>query len=75
MPGTIIIRTTCACGHQAELTSETLGEDAMTFMDFHRLRCSACGRRGRPESVIKAWVSDEPVALYRGYGAPSASDK
>jgi len=74
MSGSIIIRTTCACSHTATLTSEMLGEDAMTFMDFQRLRCSACGRRGRPESVIKAWVSDEPVALYRGYGGPEGGE-
>ena len=75
MQGTIIIRTTCTCGHMATLTSETLGEDALIFMDWHRLRCSACRRRGRPESVIKAWVSDEEVAFYRGYSDPEAGER
>lgn len=66
MDGAIIINTECQCGHRATLTSTMLGEDAMTFMRFERLRCSACGRKGRPEVVTRTWVAAHESAAYRG---------
>lgn len=51
----------CACGHE----SMTYGEDwpegstgpfgVPTAEALARLRCSVCGRRGRPERVIVGW--------------------
>jgi len=55
--GSIIIQAECACGHRAVLTAERLGEAPDYFMGFDRLRCSRCGRRGRPVSVIRYWSS------------------
>ena len=67
--GSIIIRTECQCGHRATLTAETLekhGYDPATFMDWHKLVCDACGRRGRPESVIRQWSAGETQRPYVG---------
>lgn len=49
------VRTECACGHSGTLAAETPGADPGSFDAWHRLRCSACGRRGRPESVTRGW--------------------
>lgn len=66
MYGGIVLQLTCACGHRADLTEVDLGEDAGAFDAFHRLRCKACGRRGRPASVIRAWRNGMEHQPYRG---------
>lgn len=55
--GRHVIYLVCRCGHRAELDPgpigiECVGEDISWP---HRLRCSACGRRGRPESLTVSW--------------------
>lgn len=63
--GSIIIHAECACGHRAVLTAELLGEAPDYFMGFDRLRCSRCGRRGRPASVIRYWSSSAERGVAR----------
>ena len=68
--GGIIIRTECQCGHHAVLTAEILAkhgyDDPATFMDWHKLSCDRCKRKGRPASVIRSWSSNAEHAPYRG---------
>jgi len=64
--GSIIIHAECACGHRAVLTAQLLGEAPDYFMGFDRLRCSRCGRRGRPASVIRYWSSSAEIGDYQG---------
>jgi hypothetical protein len=66
MDGGIVIRVECACGHRATLAGADLGEDPATFVGWHRLRCSGCGRRGRPDGVSRAWVGVADDGSYRG---------
>ncbi|MBN8294560.1 hypothetical protein JI664_21485 [Rhodobacter sp. NTK016B] len=64
--GESIIRVDCACGHRAVLRAADLGEDPLTFRDFHRLRCRECGRKGRPAVVICSWTPASVQPPYQG---------
>jgi hypothetical protein len=46
------LRIECACGH-----SVTLYGDALPHEAVDRLRCTACGRVGRPAVLVRGWSS------------------
>lgn len=70
--GSIIIQVECACGHRAMLTADLLREAPDYFMAFHRLRCTRCGRRGRPANVIRYWSSAAELGAQRPPTAPAS---
>lgn len=58
---------TCACGHSVTLRAEDIPDDWTDppGLNTHpsvlaRMRCSVCGRRGRPQSVIISPVRTGP---------------
>jgi len=53
--GEITLRVDCACGHTAELRAEDVGCDPLYFKGWDRLRCSRCGRKGRPAAIMRSW--------------------
>ncbi len=69
--GALYIYLECRCGHRAQSWLEDWPEDLrdgrhLKMTTFARLKCSACGRVGRPIATICGWdhkgKRDDPAA-------------
>jgi uncharacterized OB-fold protein len=62
MPGAHYISLECFCGHRSESMladwpEDQRGEAHLKQSTLDRMRCTACGRVGRPRHAICGWMN------------------